>query len=67
MGGMLWGMSQALLKGNRMDPRYGRWSHTNLIEYLVPVNADAPDVTVHFVEVGNDLVGRLGAAAGGGS
>jgi len=61
MGGMLWGMSQALLEGNRMDPRYGRWSQSNLAEYLVPVNADAPDVTVDFVEVDDELVGPLGA------
>jgi xanthine dehydrogenase YagR molybdenum-binding subunit len=61
MGGMLWGMSQALLEGNHMDPRYGRWAETNLAEYLVPVNADAPDVTVDFVDVQDDLVGPLGA------
>ena len=61
MGGMLWGMSQALLEGNRMDPRYGRWSQSNLAEYLVPVNADAPDVTVDFVDVHDDVVGPLGA------
>lgn len=60
MGGMLWGMSQALLEGNHMDPRSGCWSQTNLAEYLVPVNADAPDVTVDFVEVKDDLVGPLG-------
>jgi xanthine dehydrogenase YagR molybdenum-binding subunit len=61
MGGMLWGMSQALLEGNQMDPRSGRWAATNLAEYLVPVNADAPDVTVDFVEVHDELVGPLGA------
>ncbi|GAA5014009.1 xanthine dehydrogenase family protein molybdopterin-binding subunit [Actinopolymorpha pittospori] len=61
MGGMLWGMSQALLEGNHMDPRHGRWAETNLAEYLVPVNADAPDVTVDFVEVDDDVIGALGA------
>jgi xanthine dehydrogenase YagR molybdenum-binding subunit len=61
MGGMLWGMSQALLEGNAMDPRTGRWAATNLAEYLVPVNADAPDVAVEFVEVDDELVGPLGA------
>ncbi|HST63994.1 MAG TPA: xanthine dehydrogenase family protein molybdopterin-binding subunit [Mycobacteriales bacterium] len=61
MGGMLWGMSQALLEGNRTDPRYGRWGATNLAEYLVPVNADAPDVVVDFVDVRDELVGPLGA------
>ena len=30
MGGMLWGMSQALLEGNHMDPRSGRWAASNL-------------------------------------
>jgi xanthine dehydrogenase YagR molybdenum-binding subunit len=61
MGGMLWGMSQALLEGNHMDPRHGRWAASNLAEYLVPVNADAPDVAVEFVEVHDELVGPLGA------
>jgi xanthine dehydrogenase YagR molybdenum-binding subunit len=61
MGGMLWGMSQALLEGNHMDPRFGRWAGGNLAEYLVPVNADAPAVTVEFVEVHDQVVGPLGA------
>jgi xanthine dehydrogenase YagR molybdenum-binding subunit len=60
MGGMIWGMGQALLEGNRMDPRHARWAATNLGEYLVPVNADAPDVTVEFVEVTDDVVNPLG-------
>lgn len=60
MGGMLWGMSQALLEGNRMDPRFGRWGASNLGEYLVPVNADAPDVTVEFVEVSDTVANPLG-------
>ena len=60
MGGMLWGLGQALLEGNRMDPRQGRWGAGNLAEYLVPVNADAPDVTVEFVDVTDDVVNPLG-------
>jgi xanthine dehydrogenase YagR molybdenum-binding subunit len=60
MGGMIWGVGQALLEGNRMDPRHGRWAANNLGEYLVPVNADAPDVTVEFVEVTDDVVNPLG-------
>jgi xanthine dehydrogenase YagR molybdenum-binding subunit len=61
MGGMLWGLGQALLEGNHMDPRHGRWRAGNLAEYLVAVNADAPDVTVDFVEVEDQLAGPLGA------
>jgi xanthine dehydrogenase YagR molybdenum-binding subunit len=60
MGGMLWGLGQALLEGNRMDQRLGRWGANNLGEYLVPVNADAPDVQVEFVEVQDDVVNTLG-------
>jgi xanthine dehydrogenase YagR molybdenum-binding subunit len=60
MGGMLWGMGQALLEGNQMDPRSGRWALNNLGEYLVAVNADAPEVTVEFVDVQDDVVGPLG-------
>ena len=44
MGGMLWGLGQALLEGNHMDPGRGGWGAGNLGEYLVAVNADAPDV-----------------------
>jgi xanthine dehydrogenase YagR molybdenum-binding subunit len=60
MGGMLWGVGQALLEGNRIDPRSGRWAFNNLGEYLVAVNADAPEVTVEFVDVHDDVVGPLG-------
>ena len=60
MGGTLWGLGQALLEGNRMDARYGRWGASNLGEYLVPVDADAPEVTVDFVEVHDTVVNPLG-------
>jgi xanthine dehydrogenase YagR molybdenum-binding subunit len=60
MGGMLWGLGQALLEGNHMDPRHGRWGASNLAEYLVPVNADAPEVTVELVEVEDRGVNPLG-------
>jgi xanthine dehydrogenase YagR molybdenum-binding subunit len=74
MGGMLWGLGQALLEGNEMDPRLGRWGASNLGEYLVPVNADAPDVVVELVEVedkgfnplgvkGVGEIGQVGVAA----
>jgi xanthine dehydrogenase YagR molybdenum-binding subunit len=60
MGGMLWGMSQALLEATRMDARSGRWANASLADYLVPVNADAPDVVVDTVEVLEDVVNPLG-------
>ncbi len=60
MGGMLWGLGQALLEGTRMDPTLGRWANVSLGDYLVPVNADAPDVEVELVEVADDVVNPLG-------
>jgi xanthine dehydrogenase YagR molybdenum-binding subunit len=60
MGGMLWGMSQALLEGTHMDTRHGRWANASLGDYLVPVNADAPDVDVEFIEVDDQVTGPLG-------
>lgn len=60
MGGMLWGMSQALLEGTRMDTGLGRWANASLGDYLVPVNADAPDVDVVLIEVDDPVTGPLG-------
>src|ERR1700746_786968 len=68
MGGMLWGMSQALLEGNRMDTARAGWAATSLGEYLVPVHADtpapvhadAPAVDVDLIEVDAPVTGPLG-------
>jgi xanthine dehydrogenase YagR molybdenum-binding subunit len=60
IGGMIWGLGQALLEGNEMDPRYGRWGASNLAEYLVPVNADTPEITVELVEVHDEGFNPLG-------
>ncbi|GGO14913.1 xanthine dehydrogenase family protein molybdopterin-binding subunit [Micromonospora parathelypteridis] len=60
MGGMLWGLGQALLEATRMDPRSGRWANASLGDYLVAVNADAPDVVVDTVEVHDEVVNPLG-------
>ena len=60
MGGILWGLGQALLEGTRMDRRFGRWANASLGDYLVPVNADAPDVDVELVEVRDEIVNPLG-------
>lgn len=60
MGGMLWGLGQALLEANYMDPRRGRWVASSLGDYLVPVNADAPEVDIELVEVEDKIVNPLG-------
>jgi xanthine dehydrogenase YagR molybdenum-binding subunit len=43
-----------------MDTRHGRWGASNLGEYLVPVNADAPEIEIEFVEVEDQGINPLG-------
>jgi xanthine dehydrogenase YagR molybdenum-binding subunit len=59
-GGMLWGLGQALLEATFMDAAAGRWANASLGDYLVPVNADAPEVEVELVEVADRVVNPLG-------
>ncbi|MFI6492515.1 xanthine dehydrogenase family protein molybdopterin-binding subunit [Streptomyces sp. NPDC050564] len=60
MGGMIWGLGQALLEANYMDPVRGRWVASSLGDYLIPVNADAPEVDVELIEVEDKIVNPLG-------
>ncbi|MFX0575727.1 xanthine dehydrogenase family protein molybdopterin-binding subunit [Nocardia nepalensis] len=60
LGGLNWGLSQALMEGTIADPRDGRWSNSSLLEYLVPVNADAPEVDISFIEVDDPFINPLG-------
>jgi xanthine dehydrogenase YagR molybdenum-binding subunit len=49
-GGIVWGMSFALLENAVMDARAGRIVNANLAEYHVPVNADIHAIDVTFVD-----------------
>ncbi|RKR87821.1 xanthine dehydrogenase molybdenum binding subunit apoprotein [Micromonospora pisi] len=60
MGGMLWGLSHALLEASQMDARLGRWANPSLGDYLIPVNSDVPDVVVETIEVTDTVVNPLG-------
>jgi len=61
VGGVTWGISQALHEETQLDPRYGRFMNHSLAEYHVPVNADIPDVEVIFVAEDDRIVSSLGA------
>ena len=50
MGGMIWGIGQALHEATEMDRRHARYVNRDLQDYLVPVNADIQDVKVTLVE-----------------
>lgn len=68
VGGMVMGMGAALLEGGATDPRDGRITNANLADYLIPVNADMPDIRTVSVGVpdlqasalGGKTVGELG-------
>ena len=50
VGGVVWGIGQALHEETLIDHRLGRYMNHNLAEYHIPVNADIPEVEVIFVE-----------------
>ena len=50
MGGMVWGLGQALIEETVMDPRTGMWMNRSLGEALVPVNADIADIEALIIE-----------------
>jgi xanthine dehydrogenase YagR molybdenum-binding subunit len=49
-GGIVWGISMALLEDTIVDSRVGRIVNANLAEYHVPVNADIQEIDVTFVD-----------------
>ncbi len=65
IGGMIWGLGQALFEETRMDPRSGRWTNANLAEALIPTHADIPQIEVAFVpedDTSNHPIGMKGLA-----
>ena len=60
MGGMIWGMSSALFEATAIDPTRGRYVNNNFGNYLIPVNADIPEVDVIMVPEEDFEVNPLG-------
>ena len=60
MGGMIWGISAALHEATEIDPRMARYTNIDLAEYLVPVNADIPEIEVILVPEEDHKVNELG-------
>jgi xanthine dehydrogenase YagR molybdenum-binding subunit len=69
-GGMIWALGQALLESSGVDLNLGRFISKNLAGYLVPVNADVPELDASFIEdevdeiastLGAKGIGELGA------
>lgn len=60
MGGMIWGVSAALHEGLEIEAN-GRLANGDFASYLLPVNADIPQVDVQFVEYPDTLHNAVGA------
>lgn len=61
IGGMIWGIGQALFEQSVIDPRAGRWINANLAEAFVPANSDVRDVEVLLVDEDDRRGSALGA------
>jgi len=61
IGGIVWGISQALHEETHADHALGRFMNHNIAEYHVAANADVHDIDVIFVEEDDRIVSRLGA------
>jgi xanthine dehydrogenase YagR molybdenum-binding subunit len=60
IGGITWGMSQALFEATHTDPRSGRYTNTNMAEYMIPVNLDVPVIDVTFLDDPDPFINPLG-------
>ncbi|HET7882598.1 MAG TPA: xanthine dehydrogenase family protein molybdopterin-binding subunit [Acetobacteraceae bacterium] len=61
IGGIVYGLGMALLEETHVDGETGRIVNANIAEYLVPVNADVPDIQTILVENDELTSNPLGA------
>jgi xanthine dehydrogenase YagR molybdenum-binding subunit len=60
LGGIVYGFGMALTEETEVDARTGRIVNANIAEYLVPVNADVPDIDILLVDEDDPYVNSLG-------
>ncbi len=60
MGGAIWGLSSALHEETEIDEKSARYVNDNLADYLIPVNADIPEVEIIMVPEADERVNALG-------
>ncbi len=61
IGGMVFGLGMALLEETVVDPATGRYTNANVSEYVLPVNADIPEITAIAVQSDDQVTDPLGA------
>lgn len=60
MGGLIWRIGSALHEQTEIDARHARYVNTDIAEYLVPVNADVPQIEVILVPEVDSFVNPAG-------
>lgn len=65
IGGMVGGIGMALLEGTVTDHRDGRIVNAGLADYLVPVNADVPELDAAFIDTEDPLADPIGSRGWG--
>ena len=60
IGGIVYGLGMALTEATDIDPNTGRVANANMAEYLVPVHADVPDITVLQIPEKDSVFNPLG-------
>ncbi|HEY3917181.1 MAG TPA: xanthine dehydrogenase family protein molybdopterin-binding subunit [Stellaceae bacterium] len=60
IGGIVYGLGMALTEETEVDAQTGRVANANIAEYLVPVHADVPDITVLQIAEQDSVFNSLG-------
>ena len=60
-GGVVMGIGMALLEHTTYDPQNGAPINSNLADYVMAVNADAPPIEVHFLDFPDKEINEVGA------
>jgi xanthine dehydrogenase YagR molybdenum-binding subunit len=61
IGGIIWGVGQALMEQSETDPAMGRFINRNYSGYLVPTCADIPELDVVFLGDFDEEASPIGA------
>jgi xanthine dehydrogenase YagR molybdenum-binding subunit len=60
-GAVVMGIGMAFLEHTSYDPQNGAPINSNLADYMMAVNADAPPIEVHFLDFPDKEINALGA------
>ena len=61
IGGIVWGISLALLEDTYVDPATGRITNANLAEYHVPTNLDIGEIDASALDIPDPKLDSMGA------